>query len=103
MLILTCPNCGVTGEETEFHAEGEAHLKRYGPGSSDAEFHDYLFIRENPKGWHTEWWHHVAGCRQWVKVVRNTFTHEISSTGGPHEKLKLPSNSKKASAGGRGK
>ncbi len=32
MLILTCPCCGVTGEETEFAGGGEAHLKRFGPG-----------------------------------------------------------------------
>ena len=36
MLILTCPYCGVTAEETEFHGGGEAHLKREGPGSDDA-------------------------------------------------------------------
>jgi len=33
MLILNCPNCGVSGEETEFHPGGEAHLTRFGPGS----------------------------------------------------------------------
>ena len=35
MLLLTCPCCGVSGEETEFAPGGEAHLKRVGPGSSD--------------------------------------------------------------------
>ena len=38
MLILECPYCGIKGEETEFHAGGEAHLKRFGPGSSDEDF-----------------------------------------------------------------
>ena len=50
----------------------------------------YVYARENPKGWHVEWWHHVAGCRQWIKVVRNTLTHEIDSTGGPQSKLTKP-------------
>ena len=66
MLILTCPVCGVTAEETEFHAGGEAHLKRFGPGSSDEEFESYLFMRENPKGVHLERWRHVNGCGKWL-------------------------------------
>jgi len=65
MLILTCPNCGTTAEETEFHAGGEAHLKRFGPGSSDTEFEQYLFMRDNPKGVHFERWRHVYGCGKW--------------------------------------
>ena len=47
MLILTCPYCGVTAEETEFQGGGEAHLTRYGPGTSDDDFENYLFMREN--------------------------------------------------------
>ncbi|MGR3314388.1 MAG: sarcosine oxidase subunit delta, partial [Roseovarius indicus] len=47
MLILECPYCGVKGEETEFAGGGEAHLKRFGPGSSDDEFHGYLFSKVN--------------------------------------------------------
>ena len=62
MLILTCPCCGITGEETEFHGGGEAHLKRYGPGASDQDFEGYLFMRENPKGVHFERWRHVNGA-----------------------------------------
>ena len=37
----------------------EAHLKRYGPGSSDEEFEAYMFARKNPKGVHFERWRHA--------------------------------------------
>ena len=50
MLILTCPCCHVTAEETEFHAGGEAHLERIGPEGDEADFERYLFMRRNPKG-----------------------------------------------------
>lgn len=80
MLILTCPYCGVTGEETEFHGGGEAHLKRFGPGSSDDDFHDYLFARENPKGVHFERWRHVNGCGKWFHAARDTNTLEVFGT-----------------------
>ena len=77
MLILTCHACGVTAEETEFHGGGEAHLKRFGPGSSEEEFEGYLFMRENPKGVHFERWRHANGCGKWFLVARDTMTLEV--------------------------
>ena len=77
MLSIHCPNCGVTAEETEFHAHGEAHLKRFGPGASDEDFKSYLFMRKNPKGVHFERWHHRFGCGKWFHVARDTTTLEI--------------------------
>ena len=77
MLTITCPNCAITAEETEFHAHGEAHLKRHGPGSSDAEFEQYLFMRDNPKGVHFERWRHQNGCGKWFHVARCTTTLEV--------------------------
>ncbi|WP_170402335.1 sarcosine oxidase subunit delta [Ruegeria arenilitoris] len=80
MLILKCPYCGVDAEETELTAGGEAHLKRFGPGSSDDEFHDYLFARENPKGVHFERWRHSNGCGKWFHAARCTATLEVFGT-----------------------
>lgn len=77
MLILTCPYCGVSGEETEFHAGGEAHLKRFGPDSSDGDFEAYLFMRQNPKGVHLERWRHANGCGKWFHAARCTMTLEV--------------------------
>lgn len=77
MLILTCPYCGVTAEETEFQAGGEAHLKRFGPGSNDKDFETYLFMRENPRGVHFERWRHAYGCGKWFHVARCTVTLEV--------------------------
>lgn len=80
MLILRCPYCGVEGEETEFACGGEAHLKRFGPGSNDEDFHTYLFAKENAKGVHFERWRHVNGCGKWFHVARNTITLEVYGT-----------------------
>ena len=49
MLILTCPYCGCDKDETELSAGGEAHLKRFGPGATDAEFEGYLFGSGQPQ------------------------------------------------------
>ncbi|HEX2139571.1 MAG TPA: sarcosine oxidase subunit delta [Woeseiaceae bacterium] len=78
MLRIPCPWCGVR-DETEFHYGGQAHRAR--PESSeeltDAEWADYLFMRDNPKGEFAERWVHAAGCRRWFNVQRHTVTHAI--------------------------
>ena len=80
MLILNCPYCGVDAEETELTAGGEAHLKRFSVGSSDADFESYLFMRENPKGVHFERWRHANGCGKWFHAARCTATLEVFGT-----------------------
>ena len=86
---IDCPWCGVRDEE-EFQYQGDATVTRPAFDAPQEAFFRYVYVRDNPKGWHTEWWHHVGGCRQWVKVVRNTATHEIYATGTPAAKLKHP-------------
>ena len=76
MLRIPCPYCG-TRDESEFRFGGESHVERPGPDVSDAEWADYLFNRENPKGLHFERWCHTYGCSQWFNVVRDTVTHEF--------------------------
>ena len=78
MLVITCPHCGPR-EESEFSCGGEAHIARPLAENSltDAEFADYLFLRDNPKGVFLERWRHAVGCRRWFNMVRDTVTHEI--------------------------
>ena len=75
---ITCPYCGPR-DEREFRCGGQSHIQRPGPAKtvSDAAWADYLYFRDNPKGWHFERWRHVAGCGQWFNIARNTLTHEI--------------------------
>ncbi|MDR0808229.1 MAG: sarcosine oxidase subunit delta [Gemmobacter sp.] len=80
MLILECPCCGVMAEETELAPGGEAHLKRFGAGSSDEDFETYMFARKNPKGVHFERWRHAYGCGKWFLAARCTATLEVFGT-----------------------
>lgn len=80
MLILTCPYCGITADETELAPGGEAHLKRFGPDSTDDDFHDYLFSRKNPRGLHFERWRHSHGCGKWFHAARDTVTLQVFGT-----------------------
>ena len=78
MLNISCPFCGER-EELEFSCGGEAHIARPLVENSitDAEFADYLFLRDNTKGVFLERWRHAAGCRRWFNMVRDTVSHEI--------------------------
>lgn len=83
MLIVTCPVCGAKGDETDFHAAGQAHVRR--PATSDPsnitdeEQRDYLFIRHNPKGLHFERWRCDRGCGKWFHAARDTVTMEFKA------------------------
>jgi heterotetrameric sarcosine oxidase delta subunit len=78
MLLIDCPHCGLR-DETEFACGGEAHIARplAENAISDAEFAEYLFWRDNPKGVFLERWCHTAGCRRWFNAARDTVTHEF--------------------------
>ena len=80
MLILTCPSCGATADETELAPGGQAHLKRHGPGSGDDQFEAYMFARCNPRGVHFERWRHAYGCGKWFLAARCTVTLEVFGT-----------------------
>ncbi|QWF22976.1 sarcosine oxidase subunit delta [Nocardioides sp. LMS-CY] len=78
MLLLSCPWCGPR-EEIEYHYGGQAHVSYPEDPSAltDAEWADYLFFRDNPKGPFAERWAHAMGCRRWFNVVRDTATHRV--------------------------
>jgi sarcosine oxidase, subunit delta len=87
--LIDCPNCG-RREALEFSYGGET-TRRATDSSTEREFTDYLFYRENVNGWQTEWWLHRDGCRAWFLAERHTFTNEIRATylpgqdRGPHD------------------
>jgi sarcosine oxidase subunit delta len=78
MLRIPCPYCGVR-DEPEFVFGGPANLIRPVADSTDAEWTDYLFNRDNLKGIQWERWLHAHGCERWLIVSRDTSTHEIHS------------------------
>ncbi|HZT46519.1 MAG TPA: sarcosine oxidase subunit delta [Hyphomicrobiaceae bacterium] len=80
---IDCCYCGLRGSE-EFAYLGDATPQR--PPCDPAlpldaaarqRWHDYVYLRDNPAGPHRELWQHVAGCRAWLVVTRDTGTHAI--------------------------
>jgi heterotetrameric sarcosine oxidase delta subunit len=92
MLLITCPHCGPR-DHVEFSYGGDATVVRPDPTTaSDEEWAAYIYLRDNPRGPHLEFWHHNAGCRAWIKVLRDTLTHEIAATALPGEPFAMPGN-----------
>jgi heterotetrameric sarcosine oxidase delta subunit len=85
MLRIRCPWCGER-DETEFRYRGDASVSRPPADGALVEFNAYVYQRENPRGWHLEWWLHTGGCRKLLQVLRHTMTHEIRWVGGAQEK-----------------
>lgn len=80
-MLIPCPWCGHR-EESEFSYGGDASLKRPAVPSvaPDEVWDHYVYLRDNIKGRHIEFWYHTAGCRRWFTATRNTLTHEIDRT-----------------------
>jgi heterotetrameric sarcosine oxidase delta subunit len=76
MLRIACPFCGVR-DEAEFRYRGDATRRRPGPEAGEGALLAYVYERDNPDGWHAEWWQHVFGCRRVLRVERHVATHEI--------------------------
>jgi sarcosine oxidase subunit delta len=77
---IRCPFCGER-ESAEFAYLGDARVARPDPAGPNAaaEFFDAVYVRDNPAGPHEELWYHAYGCRGWVRVTRDTRTHEITA------------------------
>jgi heterotetrameric sarcosine oxidase delta subunit len=74
---LTCPLCGPR-DRREFYYMGAADwLARPEAAAPPEAWHDYIHLRDNPAGEVEDLWYHEAGCAQWLRVRRDTVTHEV--------------------------
>lgn len=72
-MILTCPHCGARpAVEFAFVIAEEAVAWPQTMGM--------LTRRTNPRGASAEIWRHAAGCRGFVRITRDTFSHAIVET-----------------------
>ncbi|MCP4822737.1 MAG: sarcosine oxidase subunit delta [Shimia sp.] len=80
-MIINHPLLGARDAQ-EFTYLGDAsliHRPDWQGEDLSGQFHDYLYLRDNPAGQHRELWFHEVGDRSWLVVTRNTLTHEITN------------------------
>jgi heterotetrameric sarcosine oxidase delta subunit len=73
MLWLTCPNCGRRPID-EFIFGGEILRVPDEITDPDERDVDLVWMFDNPDGLTTERWFHLAGCRRWATIRRDTTT-----------------------------
>lgn len=86
MIRINCPFCGER-DHSEFSYGSDGSFDYPALDAPLQEWHDAVFLRENIRGVQTETWHHGSGCRMWLKVERDTMTHEIHSITPAHPGL----------------
>ncbi|MEX0305596.1 MAG: sarcosine oxidase subunit delta [Leisingera sp.] len=86
MIRITCPFCGPR-DHAEFSYGGDGSIQYPALDAPVQDWHDAVFLRDNICGVQTETWQHVHGCRMWLKVERDTMTHEIHSVTPAHAGL----------------
>ena len=89
MLNIKCPYCGDRSQkEFAYGGDGTVVRPELNQQISDEKWDEFVYLRKSPRGKHIELWHHIAGCRQWFKVQRDTVTHEIFKTAKMNEEIK---------------
>lgn len=78
-MLIRCPHCG-DRDHAEFAYAGDASPRRPDADAPLDAWHDYLHLRDNPRGAHRELWQHIYGCRAFVIVERNTVSHIVSAS-----------------------
>jgi len=78
MLLIACPYCGAR-PELEFAHGGQAHIERpQDPAqTSEQEWVNFLYIRDNTRGPYAERWRHVRGCGKFFNAIRDTSTDQF--------------------------
>jgi heterotetrameric sarcosine oxidase delta subunit len=76
---ITCPLCGPRDRREFYYYGADDYLTR--PALDDAAGWDNtLHLRDNPAGPTKDLWYHEQGCAAWLRVTRNTVTHEELAT-----------------------
>ena len=68
MLEIKCPYCGKRSQN-EFSYGGDATIKRpqLGEEISTEDWDNFVYYRDNPRGKHSELWHHVLDVDNGLK------------------------------------
>lgn len=74
---IPCPLCGPRDRREFTYYGSDDYLSRPAPDAGEEAWDNHLHLRANPAGETHDLWYHEAGCAQWLRVHRNTVSHEI--------------------------
>jgi heterotetrameric sarcosine oxidase delta subunit len=74
---IPCPLCGPRDRREFYYSGSDDYLNRPAEGAGDDAWENHLHLRDNFAGPIRDLWYHESGCGQWLRVQRNTVTHEV--------------------------
>ncbi len=74
---LKCPLCGPRDRREFYYYGSDEYQSRPAADAPLSEWDAYLHLRDNPAGVTRDLWYHETGCAAWLRVTRNTVTHEV--------------------------
>lgn len=74
-MLINCPLCGPRDRREFYYYGSDDYLTRPAEGDA-AGWDNTLHLRDNPAGVTRDLWYHEQGCAAWLRVMRNTVTHE---------------------------
>jgi len=82
MLMILCPYCHSIRAEIEFRNVGAAHISRPNDpeATTDGQWGEFLYLRNNPKGRIAERWLHIHGCGRYFNAIRDTASDSFLTT-----------------------
>jgi sarcosine oxidase subunit delta len=83
MLLIPCPNCGAR-DESEFDYGGPA-IAFPALEASTSDWHQALHAGDATGERIDEHWYHSGGCECWIRISRNSVTHEIDDAASGNE------------------
>jgi heterotetrameric sarcosine oxidase delta subunit len=75
--MIECPNCG-SRNTAEFRFGGEVVAYPEHGIETCYENVERVWMRENVRGRQIERWFHLAGCRRWVTLERDTLSNSLA-------------------------
>jgi heterotetrameric sarcosine oxidase delta subunit len=78
MMLIACPYCGPRAHvEFSYERPVEAIVPL---SASPEQTAAILYHRANPRGASVELWRHSQGCGAWLRLERDTLTHQITDS-----------------------
>jgi len=74
---IKCPLCGDRDLREFTYLGHETYLERPNDDGWSPAWDNYLHLRDNPAGVTRDLWYHGSGCAAWLRVERDTITHDI--------------------------
>jgi len=87
MLLINCPYCGER-DQSEFSYGGRsANYPTLDSAASVEKWHRAIHLHDSSQKLIREYWYHEYGCEQWIEILRDVDSHEMTPISGADKQI----------------